>query len=117
MDLKNTALKFFGNNADAEGYEGPYLLQSGKLEILVRMPHAFEDATEYADALMHGCALMVSFAEADDETRNRIFDYLNGVSYIIHASVARVSPTILLYAPEQVEVDKQLARKTSWLSR
>ena len=58
MDLKNTALKLFGNNIDNEEYEGPYLLQAGHLDIIVRLPHAIDDAREYADALMSGAALM-----------------------------------------------------------
>ena len=117
MDLKNTALKLFGDNIDNEEYEGPYLLQTGHLDIIVRLPHAFDDAREYADALMSGAALMISFAEIDNETRNRIFDYLNGVSYIINATVSKVSDSILLYAPNQVDVDKQAVKHSSWLSR
>lgn len=117
MDLKNTALKLFGSNVDTEEYEGPYLLQAGHLDIMVRLPHTFEDAREYADALMSGAALMISFAEIDNETRNRIFDYMNGVSYIINATVSKVSDSILLYAPNQVDVDKQILKRSSWLSR
>lgn len=117
MDLKNTALKFFGSNVDAEEYEGPYLLQPGNLDIMVRLPHSFEDAKEYADALMSGAALLVSFAEIDTETRNRIFDYLNGVSYIINATVSKVSDSILLYAPDQVDVDREVSKRSGWLSR
>ena len=64
-----------------------------------------------------GAALMISFAEIDNETRNRIFDYLNGVSYIINATVSKVSDSILLYAPNQVDVDKQAVKHSSWLSR
>ena len=46
MDLKNTALKLFGSNIDNEEYEGPYLMQNGHLDIMVRLPHAFDDARE-----------------------------------------------------------------------
>ena len=52
--------------------------------------------------------------------KNRIFDYLNGVSYIIGAHVKKVSDNLLMYAPEHVEVDKEVAPKRSgvrsWLS-
>ena len=40
-----------------------------------------------------------------------------GVSYIVNASISKVSDTIMMYAPARVEVEKQVARKTSWLGR
>ena len=117
MDLKNTALRLFASDAENDDYNGPYLVQSGKLEIMVRTPVVFDEVRDYADSLMSGSALMVSFAHVVPDTRNRIFDYLNGVSYIINATVSKVSDSILLYAPEQVDVDKQAVRKASWLNR
>ena len=117
MDLKNAALKFLSGDSESDSYNGPYLLQSGKLDILLRVPRQFEDVHDYADCLMEGSALMISFTDVDSLTKNRIFDYLNGVSYIIHATVSKVSDSLLLYAPEQVEVDRETVRKTSWLSR
>ena len=55
------------------------------MDILVRTPRQFSDVREYADALMSGSTLMISFEAVDCVMRNRIFDYLNGVSYIIGA--------------------------------
>ena len=117
MDIKNNAIRIIDNDAENDDDNGPYLVQSGKLEILVRKTVVFDEVRDYADSLMSGAAIMVSFAHVDSDTRNRIFDYLNGVSYIINATVSKVSDSILLYAPEQVDVDKQTVRKTSWLSR
>ena len=39
------------------------------------------------------------------------FDYLNGVSYIINADVKKINDDLLLYAPEQVQVNKEKASK------
>lgn len=114
MDFKNTAMKFFMTEEQQEqGYEGPRLLKSGHLNILVRTPKAFSDVRDYADALMGGCAIMVSFDAVDAALKNRIFDYLNGISYIIGASVSKVNDDLLLYAPHQVDVDKEAAPKRS----
>lgn len=115
MDLRNTAAKLFGSEAEAGEYDGPYVVRPGQLEILVRTPGSFEDAVVYADELMRGAAVMVSFNSVDMTTRNRIFDYLNGVSYIINASVSKISDKILIWTPEQVTVDKKEAKKSSWL--
>ena len=89
MDLKNTALKFWHTEEEESGYGGPCLVKSEHMDILVRTPRQFSDVREYADALMSGCTLMVSFEAVDCVMRNRIFDYLNGVSYIIGARVSK----------------------------
>ncbi len=122
MNLKNTAMKFFvtEEQGDAvEGYAGPRLLKSGHLNIMVRTPKSFTDVREYADSLMSGSAILVSFEAVDAALRNRIFDYLNGISYIVNASVSAVNDNLLLYAPEQVEVNKEKGVKhsgvRSWL--
>lgn len=123
MDLKNTAMKFFMSEEreQVEEYTGPRLLKAGHLNIMVRTPKSFADVREYADSLMGGCALMVSFEAVDAALKNRIFDYLNGVSYIVNASVSAVSDDLLLYAPEQVEVNRETAAKRSgvrsWLGK
>ena len=109
MDFKNSAMKLFSNEEPIDIYTGPYVVRPGELDILVRTPHTYEDAVSYADKLIEGCAVMVNFTEVDKETRNRIFDY--------NASISKVSDTIMMYAPARVEVEKQVARKTSWLGR
>ena len=77
MDLKNTALKFWHTDNEDVSYGGPCLVKSGHMDILVRTPRQFSDVREYADALMSGSMLMISFEAVDCVMRNRIFDYLN----------------------------------------
>lgn len=120
MDLKNTAMKFFTSDEDNEqAYVGPRLLKAEHLNILIRTPRSFSDVREYADALMSGSAIMISFDAVDGTVKNRIFDYLNGVAYIISASVSKVNDDLLLYAPAQVDIDREVAAKRngvrSWL--
>ena len=125
MDFKNTAKKFFWADEDEElqdEYTTPRLVKSTHLNIMVRTPKSFADVREYADALMSGSAIMVSFDAVDGVLKRSIFDYLNGVSYIIGASVSIVNNDLLLYAPEQVEVDKKQPVKrsgvmSSWLNK
>ena len=124
MEFMNTARKFFVADEQEENtqeYVGPRLVKSGHLNIVVRTPKAFSDVREYADSLMGGNAIMISFDSVDAALRNRIFDYLNGVSYIVNASVSRINDDLLLYAPEQVEVNKEVAVKSSrigsWLGK
>ena len=132
MDFKNTAMKFFTSAEDEEHeeqYAGPRLvktrprlLKSGHLNIMVRTPRSFTDVREYADSLMGGAAILVSFEAVDAALKNRIFDYLNGVSYIVSASVEYISDDLLMYAPSQVTVAKEKGVKPSgglgsWLGK
>ena len=125
MDLKNTAMKFFTSDADEEleeQFAGPRLEKAGHLDIMVRTPRSFTDVREYADSLMGGAAILVSFEAVDGALKNRIFDYLNGVSYIVSASVEYISDDLLRYAPAQVTVAKEKGVKRSgglgsWLGK
>ena len=106
MDFKNSAMKLFSNEEPVDTYAGPYVVRPGQLDILVRTPHTYEDAVSYADKLIEGCAVMLDFS-----------DYMCGVSYIVNASISKVSDSIMMYAPARVDVEKQAAKKTSWLGR
>ena len=125
MDFKNTAMKFFTSAEDEEHeeqYAGPRLVKTGHLNIMVRTPRSFTDVREYADSLMGGAAILVSFEAVDAALKNSIFDYLNGVSYIVSASVEYISDDLLMYAPSQVTVAKEKGVKPSgglgsWLGK
>lgn len=123
MGLKNTAMKFFWTDEqeEQEEYTRPRLLKSARLNMMVRTPKSFVEVREYADALMSGNAIMISFDAVDAALKNRIFDYLNGVSYIVNASVTAINDDLLLYAPERVQVDKEASKPSggvrSWLGK
>ena len=118
-------MKFFTSAEDEEReeqYAGPRLIKTGHLNIMVRTPRSFTDVREYADSLMGGAAILVSFEAVDAALKNRIFDYLNGVSYIVSASVEYISDDLLMYAPSQVTVAKEKGVKRSgglgsWLGK
>ena len=125
MDFKNTAMKFVTSvdgEEREEQYAGPRLLKACHLDIMVRTPRSFTDVRAYADSLMAGSAILVSFEAVDATLKNRIFDYLNGVSYIVSASVEYISDDLLMYAPAQVTVAKEKGVKRStglgsWLGK
>lgn len=84
------------------------------LNILIRTPKEFKDVQDYADFLMHGDTVLISFSNVEIDVKQRIFDYLNGVSYIIDANVEKVSEDMTLYIPNTANVSKE-SKKRSWL--
>lgn len=117
MDIKGAAMKFFMSEEEEQQqvYEGPRMVKTGHLNIMVRTPKSFGDVREYADSLIGGSAIMICFDAVDGALKNRIFDYMNGVMYIVGASVSRVNDDLLLYAPQQVSVSKNTPKSRSWL--
>ncbi len=84
------------------------------LKILIRTPKEFKDVQNYADFLIHGDSIFISFSDVEIEVKQRIFDYLNGVSYIIDATVEKVSEDMTLYIPNTANVSKE-NKKRLWL--
>ena len=125
MDFKNTAMKFFTSAEDEEReeqYAGSRLIKTGRLNIIVRTRMSCTDGREDGGFRMGGAAILVSFEAVDAALKNRIFDYLNGVSYIVSASVEYISDDLLMYAPSQVTVAKEKGVKPSgglgsWLGK
>jgi FtsZ-interacting cell division protein YlmF len=93
--------------------ENPIAIKSD-LNILIRTPKAFKDVQDYADFLIHGNTILVSFSNVEVDIKQRIFDYLNGVSYIIDANVEKISDDMTLYVPNTANVSKDSKRR-SWL--
>ncbi len=118
MDLIGSAKKFIMGEEEEEimVYEGPRLVKDSHLNIIVRTPRNFADVREYADSLMAGSAIMICLDAVDRVLRNRIFDYMNGVMYIVGASAEFVNDNLLLYAPKQVNVNKSVPKSRNWLS-
>lgn len=79
-----------------------------ELKVFVAIPHSFDDVRDFADRLRAKEAVIVNYEYVDQENRQRIADFLNGVCYILEGSVQRISDDSMLYAPENVDISKEL---------
>lgn len=114
MNLKNAKKLFW--DKEEEPVSGPYLVTTSRANIIVRHPQKFGDVQDYADALMAGSTVLISYGDLDKEVRTRVFDYLNGVSYIVGAQVEKVNCDLIIYAPSNVGIDREEVKKSrSWL--
>lgn len=106
MGFRTTTKKMFA--ADETKRSAPQINAGQRMDVVVRMPVQFEDVQEYADALIGGNIVFLNLEKLDGADRNRVFDYMNGVAYIVKANVDVVSDyTLLLYAPANVTIDKR----------
>lgn len=81
------------------------------VNIMIRIPNCFEDVHDYANALMQGNVLFLNLERLNGVDRNRVFDYLNGVAYVVSANVDTLGETGLIYSPVNVTIDKQEENK------
>ena len=89
-------------------------------DILVLIGHRVQGINKLLGPI--NAAILVGVEAVYATLNNRIFDYLNCVSYIVSASVEYISDDLLMYAPAQVTVAKEKGVKRSsglgsWLGK
>ncbi|SDF58563.1 cell division protein SepF [Sporolituus thermophilus] len=84
------------------------LHKPANLKIIAATPQTFDDIRFYADYLQANYAVIINMEKVDAKIRQRITDFLNGVSYVTGSTAERVSDEIILYVPPFVEVGKEL---------
>jgi len=77
-----------------------------EMKIRIFMPQRFDDVREIADALKTKNSAIVNYERVELPEQQRICDFLNGVCYIKDGFVHRISNTMVLYAPNGVEVNE-----------
>ena len=77
-----------------------------KLAILTVCPSGFEEAKALVKELVQGKALLFSFSKLNNEDKQRTFDFLNGVAYVINANVEKVTRETILYSPANAKVER-----------
>ena len=77
-----------------------------KLAILTVCPSGFEEAKALVKELVQGKALLFSFSKLNNEDKQRTFDFLNGVAYVINANVEKVTREKILYSPANAKVER-----------
>ena len=87
--------------------EGGRMTAPRQMSIVYRTANDFRDVYHYAEALLANKPVMVNLERLDGANRNRVFDYLNGVAYIINGTVDVVTDNMLIYCPQGVSVDKK----------
>ena len=78
--------------------------QIPSLNVKIYVPRSFDQVPEIADDLKAGKAVLVNYERVELEEQRRICDFVNGVCYIMNGEVKRVSTSMVLYAPDGVNV-------------
>ena len=77
---------------------------ASNIELKVVRPESFGEVGTIADYLLAGCTVVINFESLDDQSKFRILDFLNGVTYSIDGDIKNVSKSTFIITPNNVDV-------------
>lgn len=75
------------------------------INVVVVEPVTFDDSQKIADYLRSSQPVVVNFEHADNVVAMRMTDFISGTIYAIGGSMKKLSRTILVCAPKNVDID------------
>ncbi len=78
--------------------------EAANARFAVYMPSAFEEALRPAEAMKEGNGVVINGEQLDTEGYRRVLDFLDGAAYVLGGSGRRVSDTVQVYAPSNMEI-------------
>ena len=81
-----------------------------ELAMEIHVPSNYEQVARIADDLLANHAAIVNFERVAGNEQQRIFDFINGVSYMLDCAAKRVSTNLMLYVPNGVDVATAMAK-------
>lgn len=74
----------------------------------VFQPRTFEEVQDVADFLKEGRPVLLNLEELDREIAGRVLNFLSGTVYALNGEMHRVGTGMLLFTPQQVDVQLPL---------
>ena len=96
----------------------PAIPAIGSAKLILTQPNGFDDARQIAENVTNGKTVVVNFDRTDADTTKRTIDFMSGITFAVGGSVQRISTTIFLFAPANVEVytnERQYADESTML--
>lgn len=85
---------------------------SSQMKVVIVEPRIYDDAPVVADHLRMKKTVVVNLEQlTDQKVKKSIFDFMNGAVYVLDASIQRVSKSIFILAPKNVEVDGNVKKE------
>lgn len=87
-------------------------LTSKQVKVIVIEPANFDDAQSVADYLRKNQPVVINFEDTDSEIAKRIIDFVSGTIYALNGSMKKIGRSILVCAPQNVDIDEAKANYT-----
>ncbi len=79
--------------------------------MVILKPDDFSDAKTVADHLKNRRAVVVNMEDANVDVARRILDFASGTAYALSANVQKISESIFIFSPENIELTTELKKK------
>ena len=79
-------------------------INSGKQEVVLFRPTAFNDCTKAADDLRDKKAIIVNLENVDKSLARRVVDFLTGCAYALDGKVNKIAQSTYLFCPHNMDV-------------
>ena len=93
----------------SSGFSGTVLnSNSGKQEVVLFSPNAFNDVSKAADYLRARKAVVVNMEGRDKTMSRRVVDFMSGCAYALDGTVKKIAQSTYLFCPHNMEVTGDL---------
>lgn len=111
MGFLDSLKKFFGFEEEikeiTDEEEDLIVTDTGKVNVVVIEPRAYDEAQEIIDNLKEGKPVVINFEDTDRELARRIIDFLSGGAYALDGTTEKISNYVFLFVPKGVEITKE----------
>ncbi|XVG95456.1 cell division protein SepF [Eubacteriales bacterium KG127] len=80
-------------------------------KLVVIEPKSFDECPRLVDSLMSKRPIIVNLEKLDQELGRKIFDFLNGATYALKGNVRKVTNSIFIFTPSNVDISGEDASK------
>lgn len=86
---------------------------ASQMKVVIVEPKKYDDVTIIADHLKQRRAVIVNLEnlEEDPETKKSIYYFMSGAVYILEGSMQKVSKSIFILAPNNVDIDANIKKE------
>ncbi|WAW15611.1 cell division protein SepF [Peptostreptococcus equinus] len=105
-DLNNLAYSGISSN------RVPEYQSHNQMKVVIVEPKVYDDAATIADHLRLRKTVIVNLESMTQQnTKKSIFDFMNGAVYVLDGDIQRVSKSIFILAPKNVDIDANIKKE------
>lgn len=90
------------------------------MKVVVMEPTSFDDTQDIADCFIGKRPVIINIENTDIEIAKRIIDFASGVGYALNGEIKKVSKSVFLLAPNNVNISIPSEKKSDtidWLGK
>lgn len=100
-------------HAKEEAEWSPYVEGSIPSNVVISYPKTYGEIRVLIDSLKHRQPIIADLAKINDESAQRLLDFMSGAVYALSGSMHRVTGTIFLLTPEGMSIKIPMELKKS----